>query len=71
MIVKNNLALQDLNIKSSYKNLYNTKNNDIMSDMIIKNERKKYASDLTDRQWEIIKSSLLKAGNKSKWEKEN
>ena len=40
-----------------------------MSDMIIKNERKKYASDLTDRQWEIIKSLLPKAGNKSKWEK--
>ena len=37
--------------------------------MIIKNERKKYASDLTDSQWEIIKSLLPKAGNKSKWEK--
>ena len=37
--------------------------------MIIKNERKKYASDLTDSQWEMIKPLLPKAGNKSKWEK--
>ena len=44
-------------------------NKDIMSDMIIKNERKKYASDLTDSQWEIIKPLLPKTGNKSKWKK--
>ena len=37
--------------------------------MIIKNERKKYASDLTDSQGEMIKPLLPKAGNKSKWEK--
>ena len=37
--------------------------------MIIKNERKRYASDLTDGQWKIIKPLLPKAGNKSKWEK--
>ena len=65
--------LRDLERKTldAFRTRTNTKNNDIMSDMIIKNERKKYASDLTDRQWEIIKSSLPKAGNKSKWEKEN
>ena len=37
--------------------------------MIMKNERKKYASDITDSQWEIIKPMLPKAGHKSKWEK--
>ena len=31
-----------------------------MSGMIIKNERKKYASDITDSQWEIIKTILKK-----------
>ena len=34
-----------------------------------KNERKKYASDITDSQLAIIKPMLPKAGNKSKWEK--
>jgi len=38
-------------------------------DMIIKNERKKYASDLTDSQWEMIAPFFPLAGNKSKWEK--
>ncbi|MBR2895121.1 MAG: transposase [Oscillospiraceae bacterium] len=37
--------------------------------MIIKNERKKYASDLTDGQWEVISPLFPPAGNKSKWEK--
>lgn len=37
--------------------------------MIIKNERKKYASDLTDSQWEMIVPLFPPAGNKSKWEK--
>ena len=37
--------------------------------MIIKNERKKYASDLTDSQWEMIAPLFPPAGNKSKWEK--
>ncbi len=37
--------------------------------MIIKNERKSYASDLTDSQWAEIKELFPKAGNKSKWEK--
>ena len=40
-----------------------------MNGMIIKNERKKYASDITDSQWAIIKPLQPKAGNKSKWEK--
>ena len=30
--------------------------------MIIKNERKKYASDITDSQWAMIKSLLPKSG---------
>ena len=30
---------------------------------------KKYASDVTDSQWEIIKSLQPKAGNKRKWKK--
>ncbi len=37
--------------------------------MIITKERKAYATDLTDSQWEIIKPLMLKDGNKSKWEK--
>ena len=37
--------------------------------MIIKNERKAYASDLSDSQWEQIAGLFPKAGNKSKWEK--
>ena len=37
--------------------------------MIIKNERKKYASDLTDKQWEQIAPLFPRSGNKSKWEK--
>ena len=36
--------------------------------MIIKNERKKYASDLTDSQWKMIAPLFPPAGNKSKWE---
>ena len=63
--------LRDLERKTldAFRTRTNTKNNDIMSDRIIKNERKKYASDLTDSQWEIIKPLLPKAGKKSKWEK--
>ncbi len=37
--------------------------------MIQKNERKHYASDLSDRQWAIIAPLFPPAGNKSKWEK--
>ena len=37
--------------------------------MIIKNDRKAYPSDLTDRQWELIAPLFPRAGNKSKWEK--
>ncbi len=37
--------------------------------MIIKNERKHYASDLTDSQWAIIAPLFPPAGHKSKWEK--
>lgn len=37
--------------------------------MIIKNERKKYDTDLSDKQWEIIEPLFGKPGNKSKWEK--
>ena len=37
--------------------------------MIIKNERKEYASYLTDRQWNMIAELFPPAGNKSKWEK--
>lgn len=37
--------------------------------MIIKNNRKRYKSDLTDSQWKIIEPHLPKPGNKSKWEK--
>ena len=37
--------------------------------MITKNERKEYASDLTDRQWSLIAALFPPAGNKSKWEK--
>ena len=40
-----------------------------MRDMIIKNERPKYASDVTYSQCEIIKPMRPKAGNKSKWKK--
>ena len=37
--------------------------------MIIKNNRKRYKSNLTDSQWKIIEPQLPKPGNKSKWEK--
>ena len=37
--------------------------------MIIKNERKHYASDLTDSQWAMIAPLFPPAGHKSKWEK--
>ena len=37
--------------------------------MIQKNERHRYASDLSDSQWAIIQPLLPPAGNKSKWEK--
>ncbi len=37
--------------------------------MIQKNERKRYASDLSDSQWAIIAPLFPPAGNKSKWEK--
>jgi len=37
--------------------------------MIQKNERKHYASDLSDRQWAILAPLFPPAGNKSKWEK--
>lgn len=37
--------------------------------MIEKNERRRYASDLSESQWAIIKPLLPSAGNKSKWEK--
>ncbi len=37
--------------------------------MIQKNERKHYASDLSDSQWAIIAPLFPPAGNKSKWEK--
>lgn len=37
--------------------------------MIQKNERHKYASDLSDSQWAIIQPLLPPAGNRSEWEK--
>ena len=37
--------------------------------MIQKNERRSYASDLSDSQWGIIEPLFLRAGNRSKWEK--
>ena len=37
--------------------------------MIQKNERRRYASDLSDSQWAIIKPLFPPAGNRSKWEK--
>lgn len=37
--------------------------------MIIKNERKRYASDLTDSQWALIEPLFPPPGGKSKWEK--
>jgi len=37
--------------------------------MIQKNERKHYASDLSDSQWAILEPLFPPAGNKSKWEK--
>ena len=37
--------------------------------MIVENERKKYATDLTDEQWAIIEPLMWKSGNKSKWTK--
>ena len=37
--------------------------------MIQKNERRRYASDLSDSQWAIIEPLFPPAGNRSKWEK--
>ena len=37
--------------------------------MIQKNERRSYASDLSDSQWGIIEPLFPRAGNRSKWEK--
>ena len=37
--------------------------------MIQKNERRSYASDLSDRQWAVIEPLFPRAGNRSKWEK--
>jgi len=37
--------------------------------MIQKNERRHYASDLSDSQWAVIAPLFAPAGNKSKWEK--
>ena len=37
--------------------------------MIQKNERRRYASDLSDRQWANIEPLFPRAGNRSKWEK--
>ena len=37
--------------------------------MIQKNERRRYASDLSDSQWAIIEPMFPRAGNRSKWEK--
>ena len=37
--------------------------------MIQKNERRSYASDLSDRQWAEIEPLFPQAGNRSKWEK--
>ena len=37
--------------------------------MIQKNERRGYASDLSDSQWAIIEPLFPGAGNRSKWEK--
>ena len=37
--------------------------------MIQKNERRSYASDLSDSQWAMIEPLFPPAGNRSKWEK--
>ena len=37
--------------------------------MIPKNERRRYASDLSDSQWAMIELLFPRAGNRSKWEK--
>ena len=37
--------------------------------MIQKNERRRYASDLSNSQWAIIEPLFPRAGNRSKWEK--
>ena len=37
--------------------------------MIQKNERRSYASDLSDSQWAVIEALFPLAGNRSKWEK--
>ncbi|MCH5352155.1 MAG: transposase [Acutalibacter sp.] len=37
--------------------------------MIQKNERRRYASDLSDSQWSIIEPLFPPAGSRSKWEK--
>ena len=37
--------------------------------MIQKNERRRYASDLSNSQWAIIEPLFPPAGNRSKWEK--
>ena len=38
--------------------------------MIQKNERRRYASDLSDSQWAIIEPLFPRAGNRSKWDRE-
>ena len=37
--------------------------------MIQKNEKRSYASDLSDSQWAVIEALFPQAGNRSKWEK--
>lgn len=37
--------------------------------MIQKNERRSYASDISDSQWAMIEPLFPPAGNRSKWEK--
>ena len=37
--------------------------------MIQKNERRSYASDLSDSQWAVMAPLFPRAGNRSKWEK--
>ena len=37
--------------------------------MIQKNEKRSFASDLSDSQWVVIEALFPRAGNRSKWEK--
>ena len=37
--------------------------------MIQKNEKRSYASDLSDSKWAVIEALFPQAGNRSKWEK--